>query len=72
LLPITTHITQQDNNHSRHKVGTKNIMYQEGIREDTNKTTSGRIKSQHGNIAVQHGTGKQPLGTNIKLRELRH
>ena len=72
LPPITTHITQQDNNHFGNKVGTNNLMYQDGNKEDTSNVASGRIKAPHGNIEVQHGTGKQPLGTRIKLPEPRH
>ena len=46
-------------------------MYQDGS-TDTSKVASGRIKAPHGNIKVQHDTGKQPLGTRIKLQETRH
>ena len=55
LPPITTHVTQQDTNHSKKRLGTNNLMYRDANKDNTNKEASGKIKACHGSIQVQHG-----------------
>ena len=68
LLPITTHVTPQDNNHARKMVDINILLDQNGSKQDNSKEASG-------NIQVQQSIATQPLGTigtNIKLKEKRH
>ena len=51
------HITQQDNNISMNRVGTKNLTYQDGSREDTGNTTS--AGSKHSMAASRYNMAQE-------------